>query len=682
LRPISTTTTEIDTLPGEEVKFSISEENSPFVIRSMADLYSNRELASIREYSTNARDAMIEAGKADEPIVVTLPTTMFSNPKFIVQDFGVGMSRTELKETYTKFGKSTKRDRDDSNGMLGFGSKSAVAYTNTFKVISVKNGLRNEAVIHRTEDSDGGYIITMKILLSDIPTNDPNGTTVEIPVHNSSEFTRKANDFYRFWKPGTVLVNGQVPQWHVGDKMTEGLYMTPNGGTSYVVMANVPYPIVGSDHLFRHGMRKLSFVAFVEPCECEEWRTHDKQGNPLPYHAPVEFTPNREALKYSDHTKAHLHKVIKDFCDTAIANAKKGIAAAQTHWEAFDAWNHWCAVIGKENVPDLYYKGTKLDDTFAIQGFSYNRSRSRYNTDHITQVYVKNIPDRIFITDFLSGSPSSYNKGKVREWAAFKGISFTHAIFTTGKVDSPWVNPSRIVTWETLKAEIPKAPKAPRAVSTAPGRKAGTFDLVGRAGRINEQDVPITNELYYVALLDLKRMENRGQYLSRVLDSFDLDHKIVLMPVNRLNKFLRFYPHAKPVSNLLESMLKLDGKALLSQDAITVLNIYPEHRETLKHLDPSKVDDPKIKSLIPLVKVKEDEYCEEYYRQERLARFLGKHDKFNSCVQVRSTYDRKHKPLSDYPLLPSSTAIANNVVFREHAYLYMNVVYKTQKETK
>src|SRR6478735_5428255 len=132
-------------------------------MRSMADLYSNRELAVIREYSTNAYDSNVEKALRDghdiEPIQVGLPNAM--NPYFTVQDYGVGMSEETMREVYLTFGESSKRDSDDYNGMLGFGSKSAVAYTNTFTVTSVKNGRKVVAVITRREDAMGGYLVSL-----------------------------------------------------------------------------------------------------------------------------------------------------------------------------------------------------------------------------------------------------------------------------------------------------------------------------------------------------------------------------------------------------------------------------------------------------------------------------------------------------------------------------------------
>ena len=61
-------------------------------------LYSDKILAVIREYSANAIDAHVEMDKASTPIKVTLPNKL--NLKLKVRDFGRGLTETESAEIY------------------------------------------------------------------------------------------------------------------------------------------------------------------------------------------------------------------------------------------------------------------------------------------------------------------------------------------------------------------------------------------------------------------------------------------------------------------------------------------------------------------------------------------------------------------------------------------------------
>lgn len=648
--PIKTHMTEVDNLPGEETEFTISD--ARWVMRSLADLYSNRELAVIREYSTNARDAMVEAGKGNRPIEVTLPNAM--NPYFKVQDFGVGMSTEELRTTFTQFGNSTKRDSNDFNGMLGFGSKSAVAYTNTFTVTAIKNGVKTVAVVSRKED----YSIVLKILVV-VETAEENGVTIEVPVHNWQEFQTKARDFYRFWKPGQVLVNQKEPEWAVGDKIADNLYYYPNHGQSFVVMGNVAYVIANPDALFPRGMNRISFVAYVE-------------------NGAVEFTPNREALKYSDHTKQNLHKIIDDFVSKAVDTAKQEIAAAQTHAEAFITWTKWRNVIGATNVAGLVFKGDPLVDTFSINGWRYDKNQDRYNTYTIREWSVAATPNTIFITGFVANL-SSHHKKTVKDWLNLKGLKTNYIIFTQDdKINSPWIDQNRVFTWELVKTEAPKKPKAPRQ-SVSWGRKAGTFDLVSSTGKEQEQDVPNIKNLYYILVQEYNR--DRHNVIA-ILREFGINEKVVIVPANRLDKFRRNYPNAKPLLSHLETKVRLDGTNLISKDGQEFLQTEAYDQRDLSVLDGRLVDDPELKRLCALHKVTKAEYLTEYSRQWRLAQLLGIGHKFK-----RHNFDdygvKKLKPLkNNYPLAHNLYQYRNNIIEMNHVILYLNAVYAARKEGK
>lgn len=648
-KPIASTMTQTDTLPGEEVEFGIAD--ARWVMRSLADLYSNRELACIREYSTNARDSHIEAGKADVPIEVTLPSAM--HPYFTVKDFGIGMSEDTLKNRYTQFGDSSKRDSDDYNGMLGFGCKSAVAYTHTFTVTAVKDGRKTVAVITRKPD----YSIVLKVVLS-IDTMEPNSVEVQIPVHNASEFEVKAKDFYRFWPTGTVLVNQKQPEWAVGDKIADDLYYYPQSGKSYVVMGSVGYQIVNPEALFPSGMNRISFVAYVP-------------------NGAVEFTPNREALKYSEHTKAALHKIITDFSAQAIQTAKDEIDGAKTHWEAYAAWSNWKKIIGGNNLPRLFFKGEPLTDIYKISGDRYNRHYGRYNTNSIAQDYIENTPNTLIITDFVNNLTATH-KRMAREWCDLDGNPKSqYIIFTQEKaVASPWIDPNRVVSWERVKKEAPKPVRVQRTTNSSWGRKAGSFDLVSKDGRKNEQDVPNATPLYFCSVQEYNGSKN----LAYVLGHLKLDHEVVLVPANRQDKFLRFYPKAKPIFPDLENMVKYDGESLLSDDAKKFLSTHNDDREIIKKLDMTKVDDPEVKKLASLFSTKvAADFTAEYDMHKEIARALGFSSKFKRHPW-EDYYSTKTKPISKaYPLLQG---LNHRAIEMTHVYLYMNSVYNARKDGK
>ena len=86
--------------------FGIKKEGISHIFNVLRNqLYSDKILAVIREYSCNAVDAHIDIGKNETPILVTLPSKL--SLEFKVRDFGRGLSETEIAQVYAMYGEST-----------------------------------------------------------------------------------------------------------------------------------------------------------------------------------------------------------------------------------------------------------------------------------------------------------------------------------------------------------------------------------------------------------------------------------------------------------------------------------------------------------------------------------------------------------------------------------------------
>ena len=128
----------ITSMPLASAEFSLDQDNKPHVFHVLRNMiYSNKIMAVIREYSTNAYDANIE-NNADRPFVVTMPT--ITSLVFKVRDFGKGLSEAGIIGIFASYGASTKRFSNNYVGFLGFGSKSAFCYSETFSVVSYHGG--------------------------------------------------------------------------------------------------------------------------------------------------------------------------------------------------------------------------------------------------------------------------------------------------------------------------------------------------------------------------------------------------------------------------------------------------------------------------------------------------------------------------------------------------------------
>lgn len=649
--PVKDTLVDIDTLPGEEIEFGIGDPR--WVMKTQADLYSDITTAIIREYSTNAYDAHVMAGNPD-PIEVTLPSMM--NPFFVVEDKGVGMDVNIFRKIYTQFGVSDKRDSNTTNGMLGYGSKSGIAYTTQFSVTSVKNGIKTHGIIQRKPD----WRIVLKVV-SQTKTDEPNGTRISIPVHNWQEFTQKANDFYKFWLPGRVRVNGAEPVHHVGEKITEGLYYSKDWSTSYVVMGNVAYRIANPAALFRDSkMGSINFVAYVD-----DFKTEDGS-------APVEFTPSREDLKYTDRTKATLQAVIDNFAKEIVDTAKAEIDAATSHAEAYEAWSKWTGVLGKRMFDDLEYKGDKFQPDFPVRATRYDARGYSYAVQQIRNWHVEQMSSTMVITDFGINLTSTHKK-KVKEYAKLKDLKTTYFLFVAGDgsdIKSPWFERGeRFVSWEDVKAALPKAPVV-RNTASGPGRVKGTFDFITPTMDEFEKELPKDqSNLFYITVQETKRFSARR--IANML--FDGAWTVVILPQNRLAKFNRENPKVQSLIAYAQTKVVKNGGSLLCDDAKKVKDIEYTSRQWLSRMDLSKIDDPEIHRLRTLIK-NEENLTKRYDENLALAGQVGM--RYN----VREHEPKHSTDLSKkYPLLSRLSYYSK---IHSHVYVYMNAVHAAEKENK
>lgn len=86
--------------------YGFSEGDESHIFSILRDkLYSNKVLAVIREYSTNALDAHVLVGRSDLPVYVRVPAAD-GEPNFIVRDYGPGLAEDDVYRIYVKYGRA------------------------------------------------------------------------------------------------------------------------------------------------------------------------------------------------------------------------------------------------------------------------------------------------------------------------------------------------------------------------------------------------------------------------------------------------------------------------------------------------------------------------------------------------------------------------------------------------
>jgi hypothetical protein len=315
----------VESSPIEQsAEFSISLNDSAHVMNILRDtLYTDRILAVLREYSSNAWDAHRESGQPDRPIKVVMPTTM--DPTLTIRDFGRGLSRSDVFTIYTKYGASTKRNDDNAVGMLGIGSKSGFAYSDSFTIISHYGGTKSTYVAV-LDKSEKGVIN----LLHEEPT-DETGVAIQIAVRPEDicEFEHKAQTFYMYFKP-LPDINIKIPILPttqanlVHGAVYDSSELCGQYGNGWVaVMGCVPYNInlykiqdVNDDTLRTPSyLRNMSGALYFNIGD-------------------VQVSASREELKYGDDTKKAIVRKFELLIEEYVRHTLDEIAAKSTsQWD-------------------------------------------------------------------------------------------------------------------------------------------------------------------------------------------------------------------------------------------------------------------------------------------------------------------------------------------------------------
>lgn len=173
-------------------------------------LYTDKSGAVVREISANARDAMVMAGKADQPFEIHLPNEL--NHEIVFRDEGVGLSKEDTMKYLGNLFESSKENENQSIGTYGLGSKSPFAVTDSYIVESRFNG---EKHVFNWFRSPGGVPDFLHI--STTPTDEPNGITFKIPsaVSMFKEYEKSLVAQLAFFDPKPIVYgfNGIYDPW-------------------------------------------------------------------------------------------------------------------------------------------------------------------------------------------------------------------------------------------------------------------------------------------------------------------------------------------------------------------------------------------------------------------------------------------------------------------------------------
>lgn len=622
MKPIAeATVTNVGNMTGEAIAFGIDNSSLAHIYDILSDLYSDRELAVLRELTANGLDAQVECGYTG-PVEVFLPTRM--NPVLTIVDHGVGMSVDDLHKIYTKYGASTKRDTDDQIGMLGLGSKSPLALADSFTVTTVKGGIKTVAMVTK-EDGIG----QLRIVDTSV-TGEDSGTTISVAT-SPGNFASKAETLFRFWKPGTVVVDDQEPVHAELDQIGPNMFVSYSDlGGDYIVMGGIGYKIAQKSDWYERGLQEHRYQYTMSVVVMADM-------------GDVHFTPSREGLKYTPRTNKFIDNAREQFKINVAKHVADSVEALDTAAEVVSFIDTWKKAIQGITLP-TQWRGIDIPTEVTLNnGWNIQRWNQRNSCDMRFSVGAK----QAFKTTFFVGVPDRPSTKVRRDVVAYceeNKISLDNVILCQSFDNDGWFEDVASVDVATLKA----APAVRKARASTAKAKHDWVQYVGyEVTKPIEDDAPV----YVVKKSFGDGMESAAHQI--------LGKPIVIISRRSENRLLREYPSAVNVVKALQD--------LAAEIVWTDLDRLPASRFYwgFEEVDPDDIDDPDLA------------YFVKHGGQGETAnlKLAGSIQRLGLRVDLPEPTD----PLAPYPLLSydSRREMTHDETARKHAVQYVNSVYNS-----
>ena len=363
------------------VNCSIDAEDMRYISSLLRNNYSNTILATIRETYANAVDANKDNNLSPELIEVKSPTSF--DQTFSVRDYGSGLSRDQIFNLYSKFGKSTKRGSDLSIGGFGIGRFAPLSYKDSFTVTSYHNGTKSIYSLYISEEND----TKIDEVFSE-PTSEANGICISVGVAKNDliKFNEEIASFFSNFEvlPKFLNIQNNIIKPEIVASGTDWqIRKSFNGYNNYsvgeqgIVMGGIYYPInpelvdFKSDdgYAWTKFLNKLVFIADI---------------------GSVSLHHSRETLEYNKTTKAYLKSRYQAFSQEFTDSIKNKIAQFDC---LRDAMSYYKDI--SQTFPRNAFDQLQNQDVFVFKSHkitTYNFNRATYEVDnkaHRIPVYAK-----------------------------------------------------------------------------------------------------------------------------------------------------------------------------------------------------------------------------------------------------------------------------------------------------
>lgn len=226
----------------QAIKSSIADENLGLALKMVSrNLYSNPIGSFIRELVSNAVDANKDANEIS-PVIVHIYAedgTYFME----VKDNGIGITPENFQNIYMSWFSSDKRHTNEKIGGWGLGSKSPLAYQDSFEIITRVDGIKYHYILANEAD------VPTATLIMEENTSECNGTTIRVEIKDGDLFKVHTESVRQLVYFNNVYVKNEIYYYNNNFKIYESEDFKlrnndfPYGNEMHIVLGQVAYPI-------------------------------------------------------------------------------------------------------------------------------------------------------------------------------------------------------------------------------------------------------------------------------------------------------------------------------------------------------------------------------------------------------------------------------------------------------
>jgi hypothetical protein len=248
-----------------------------------------------------------------------------------------------MTAVFILYGESTKRSDDLQTGGYGIGCKTGFGYSDSFLVNTYKNGVARNYSCYLDETKCGELV-----LLGEVPTTEPDGTEIVIPVKTEDinrfkEETAKATEF---WEVRPEIVGGKIPYRNLESAATlkgKDWFISPNGASTTIrlIIDGIEYPYTGKVEIpFRLNYNSSIYLKFPT--------------------GMIPVAVNREQIEVDDKTPQLLKQRLLEIKSELLASFKTAIDSCEDYITACMKLEDCCRSIGTDAPSDYLWNGKKI----------------------------------------------------------------------------------------------------------------------------------------------------------------------------------------------------------------------------------------------------------------------------------------------------------------------------------